>query len=113
MTITTYLDCNTMRHGPAEHSALEAVQRFAYGEVLAMTSYRWTRLSLGATSRVSVGREHSADCDGKPDWLALTPAAATSHTRYSTGLERDKNGPSIKCCPRKWRGWTMVHVNAR
>ena len=112
MTITTFLDCT--RHMPAEHSSSEAVQhvciRRCIGDdvVSADTAVAWC-------NDACVGRLTTLCRLWQHTWLVINDADIGRNDKsnaYATGCERDKNGQSIKCCPRERCRWT-VHMHAR
>ena len=65
---------------------------------------RWSQL-LSNENTVQVVWQHA--------WPALTPAAVTSQTNTPPASQLDKNGQSIKCCPRERHTQVNVHVHAR
>jgi len=60
---------------------------------------RWSQL-LSNENTVQVVWQHA--------WPALTPAAVTSQTNTPPASQLDKNGQSIKCCPRERHRWMFT-----
>jgi len=81
--------------------------------------WRWCRIGGHGgrlvQRRMHVGRLTTLCRLWQHTWLVINDAdigRSDKSNAYATGCERDKNGQSIKCCPRERCRWT-VHMHAR